>query len=117
MGEPLIYGVSLPLGRPFITACVGGGIGGAVIGAIGGIGATSIGPSGMALIPLIDNGKWLGYVFGLLAAYAGGFLATYFFGVPKTAMLAHDANGNLIDDAIATESKEERATTATLTRL
>ncbi|GAA2912551.1 PTS transporter subunit EIIC [Streptomyces thioluteus] len=24
IGEPLIYGVSLPLGRPFVTACVGG---------------------------------------------------------------------------------------------
>ncbi|KRM86432.1 PTS system sucrose-specific transporter subunit IIABC [Lacticaseibacillus thailandensis DSM 22698 = JCM 13996] len=102
VGEPLIYGVSLPLGRPFITACVGGGIGGAVIGAIGGIGATSIGPSGVALIPLIANGKWLGYVFGLLAAYAGGFLATFFFGVPKSAMLAHDVEGNLINASGAT---------------
>ena len=85
IGEPLIYGVTLPLGRPFITACLGGGIGGAVIGAIGSIGATAIGPSGVALIPLIANGKWLGYVFGLLAAYAGGFILTYFFGVPKDA--------------------------------
>lgn len=34
IGEPLIYGVTLPLGRPFITACIGGGIGGAVIGAL-----------------------------------------------------------------------------------
>lgn len=42
VGEPLIYGVSLPLGRPFITACFGGGIGGAVIGAFH-VGATSIG--------------------------------------------------------------------------
>lgn len=24
VGEPLIYGVSLPLGRPFVTACIGG---------------------------------------------------------------------------------------------
>ncbi|MBS5793950.1 MAG: PTS transporter subunit EIIC [Clostridiales bacterium] len=85
IGEPLIYGVTLPLGRPFITACLGGGIGGAVVGAIGSIGATAIGPSGVALIPLIANGKWLGYVFGLLAAYAGGFVLTYFFGVPKDA--------------------------------
>ncbi|APZ49487.1 hypothetical protein BW721_07255 [Jeotgalibaca sp. PTS2502] len=30
IGEPLIYAVSLPLGRPFITACIGGGIGGAM---------------------------------------------------------------------------------------
>ncbi len=35
IGEPLIYGVTLPLGRPFLTACIGGGIGGAVIGGIG----------------------------------------------------------------------------------
>ena len=86
IGEPLIYGVTLPLGRPFVTACIGGGIGGAVIGALGGIGAIAIGPSGVALIPLIANGQWIGYILGLLAAYAGGFIATYFFGVPKEAM-------------------------------
>lgn len=85
IGEPLIYGVTLPLGRPFITACIGGGIGGAVIGAIGQIGATAIGPSGVALIPLIANNRWWGYVLGLLAGYAGGFLVTYFFGVPEAA--------------------------------
>ena len=83
IGEPLIYGVTLPLGRPFITACIGGGIGGAVVGMIGNVGAIAIGPSGAALIPLISDGKWLGYVLGLLAAYAGGFLATFFFGIPK----------------------------------
>lgn len=48
IGEPLIYGVTLPLGKPFITACIGGGIGGAVIGAMGGVGAIAIGPSGLA---------------------------------------------------------------------
>ncbi len=36
VGEPLIYGVSLPLGRPFITACVGGAAGGAAGGGAGG---------------------------------------------------------------------------------
>lgn len=71
IGEPLIYGVTLPLGRPFVTACIGGGIGGAVIGAIGGIGSIAIGPSGVALVPLIADGKWMGYILGLLAAYIG----------------------------------------------
>lgn len=85
IGEPLIYGVTLPLGRPFITACLGAGVGGAVIGAIGSIGATTVGPSGIALIPLIANGKWFGYVLGLLAGYVGGFIFTYFFGVPEDA--------------------------------
>ncbi|MBC1522167.1 PTS transporter subunit EIIC [Listeria aquatica] len=88
IGEPLIYGVTVPLGRPFITACLGGGIGGAVIGAFGNIGAIAIGPSGVALIPLIAGGHWLGYVIGLLAAYLGGFVLTYFFGTPKDAMEA-----------------------------
>lgn len=95
IGEPLIYAVTLPLGRPFITACIGGGIGGAVIGAIGGIGATAVGPSGVALLPLIADGKWWGYALGLIAAYIGGFLATYLFGVPASAMEATEINTSL----------------------
>ena len=31
VGTPLLYGVTLPLGRPFVTACLGGGFGGAFI--------------------------------------------------------------------------------------
>ncbi len=27
VGEPLIYGVTLPLGKPFIGACIGGAVG------------------------------------------------------------------------------------------
>ncbi|GBR78393.1 TPA: PTS transporter subunit EIIC [Staphylococcus aureus] len=83
IGEPLIYGVTLPLGRPFLTACIGGGIGGAVIGGIGHIGAKAIGPSGVSLLPLISDNMYLGYIAGLLAAYAGGFVCTYLFGTTK----------------------------------
>ncbi len=90
IGEPLIYGVTLPLGRPFITACLGGGIGGAVIGLFGNVGSIAIGPSGVALIPLINTGHWMIYIYGLLAAYATGMVLTYFFGVPKSAMEAID---------------------------
>lgn len=99
IGEPLIYGVTLPLGKPFITACIGGGVGGAVIGALGNVGATAIGPSGVALIPLIANGHWMGYVLGLLAGYAGGFVATYFFGIPKEKL----AEENLAEAPVAAE--------------
>ena len=83
IGEPLIYGVTLPMGRPFITACVGGGIGGAIIAMLGHAGAIAIGPSGVALIPLIADNRWLIYVLGLIGAYFAGFVATYFFGIPK----------------------------------
>ena len=83
IGEPLIYALTLPMGKAFITACLGGGIGGAVIGAIGSIGSTAIGPSGLALIPLIYQNRWLGYLAGLIAGYIGGFILTYFFGVDQ----------------------------------
>ncbi|WP_454317540.1 PTS transporter subunit EIIC [Streptomyces phaeoluteigriseus] len=90
VGEPLIYGVSLPLGRPFLTACVGGAAGGAFVGffAMLGdqVGATAIGPSGWALFPLLAGNRGWGtllaiYAGGLLTGYAVGFAATYVFGV------------------------------------
>ncbi|HCZ8804651.1 TPA: PTS transporter subunit EIIC [Staphylococcus aureus] len=93
IGEPLIYGVTLPLSRPFLTACIGGGIGGAVIGGIGHIGAKAIGPSGVSLLPLISDNMYLGYIAGLLAAYAGGFVCTYLFGTTK-AMRQTDLLGD-----------------------
>ncbi|MGW2183240.1 PTS transporter subunit EIIC [Streptomyces sp. NPDC001732] len=92
VGEPLIYGVSLPLGRPFITACVGGAFGGGFIGLFNQlgdkVGSTAIGPSGWALFPLLDGNHGLGptvaiYAGGLLIGYLTGFLATYFFGFGK----------------------------------
>lgn len=87
IGEPLIYAVTLPMGRPFITACIGGGIGGAIIGTMGNVGAIAIGPSGVALVPLIAKGNWWIYVIGLLGAYAGGFIVTYLFGIPKDELV------------------------------
>ncbi|MEU0049479.1 PTS transporter subunit EIIC [Streptomyces sp. NPDC006309] len=86
VGEPLIYGVSLPLGRPFLTACAGGAAGGAFIGffAMLGtrVGATAIGPSGWALFPLLAGNRGPAllaavYAGGLLTGYLVGFLATY----------------------------------------
>ncbi|RZU29399.1 PTS system sucrose-specific IIC component [Streptomyces sp. BK022] len=92
VGEPLIYGVSLPLGRPFVTACVGGAAGGGFVGffAMLGekVGATAIGPSGWALFPLLTGDKGPApaiaiYAGGLLTAYAVGFAATLAFGFPR----------------------------------
>ena len=78
VGEPLIYGVTLPLGRPFITSCIGAGFGGMYI-AYHHVSVLAIGTSGIALIPLLNN-QFVQYIIGLLIAYSGGFLMTYFFG-------------------------------------
>ncbi|WP_103541072.1 PTS transporter subunit EIIC [Streptomyces sp. SM1] len=99
VGEPLIYGVSLPLGRPFITACTGGAFGGAFVGLLNqlgtDVGSTAIGPSGWALFPLLDGGHGLArtvavYAAGLLVGYVAGFVATYFFGFTKTMLAELD---------------------------
>ncbi|WP_181766345.1 PTS transporter subunit EIIC, partial [Streptomyces albidus (ex Kaewkla and Franco 2022)] len=96
VGEPLIYGVSLPLGRPFITACVGGAVGGGVVGLFHqlgtSVGSTAIGPSGWALFPLLKGNQGLGtvaavYALGMGTGYLVGFLATYFFGFSKQMLL------------------------------
>ncbi|MET9055691.1 PTS transporter subunit EIIC [Streptomyces bacillaris] len=101
VGEPLIYGVSLPLGRPFITACVGGAFGGGFVGLFhqlgDTVGSTAIGPSGWALFPLLDGNHGLGptiaiYGAGLLAGYVAGFLATYFFGFSKDLLAEFDVS-------------------------
>ncbi|MFG3347182.1 PTS transporter subunit EIIC [Streptomyces sp. NPDC048018] len=101
VGEPLIYGVSLPLGRPFVTACVGGAFGGGFVGLFNmlgdKVGSTAIGPSGWALFPLLDGDKGLGttiaiYAGGLLVGYAVGFGATYLFGFGKELIEEFDVD-------------------------
>lgn len=100
VGEPLIYGVTLPLGRPFVTACVGGACGGAFIATFDmlgtTVGSTAIGPSGWAMFPLVNGAHGIGaaalvYGGGLLVAYLTGWLATYFFGFTKESLAALNA--------------------------
>ncbi|MGW1077256.1 PTS transporter subunit EIIC [Streptomyces sp. NPDC002537] len=99
IGEPLIYGVSLPLGRPFVTACVGGAFGGGFMGLLNQlgdkVGATAIGPSGWALFPLLQGNHGLSraatvYALGLLVGYATGFAATYALGFGRGTL--HELN-------------------------
>ena len=77
VGEPLIYGVTLPLGRPFIGACIGGAAGGAVQAAFQ-VGAGALGISGLPLAPSTTNVPM--YLLGLLVSYGVGFLATWVLG-------------------------------------
>ncbi|OEE34012.1 PTS N-acetylmuramic acid transporter subunit IIBC, partial [Vibrio ordalii] len=90
IGEPLIYGVTLPRVKPFVTACIGGAAGGFFVGLVSYLGLpvglnTVFGPSGIVAIPLMtsEQGIFAGmmvFVGGLLISYTVGFLATYFFG-------------------------------------
>ena len=79
VAEPLIYGVTFPLGRPFFTACIGSGFAGAAVMALG-LTTTSWGPSGILLTPLLSNFGMIPLFFlCLLIGYVMGFLFTMIF--------------------------------------
>lgn len=82
IGEPMLYGVILPLGKPFITASLAGGIGGAFIAASK-VQTIAFGPSGITAIPLVVPSKIIYYVIGLLLSYIAGFIITLLVGIPK----------------------------------
>ena len=75
-----MYAVTLPLMRPFVTACLGAGFGG-ILAALFHVGTVSQGVSGLFGLLIVVPGQQLFYVLAMLAAYAGGFVLTWFFGV------------------------------------
>lgn len=81
VGAPLLYGVTLPLGKPFVTACIGSGFGGAFIMATG-VASSGWGASGVLGIPMmgagtsgVANGMLL-YTAGLVISCLMGFVIT-----------------------------------------
>jgi len=79
IGEPLIFGVTLPLGRPFVTACLGAAAGGAFQASLQ-IHSIAMGVSGLPLAFLIQSDQIGLYLVGLGIAYVAGFMFTWVAG-------------------------------------
>ncbi len=83
VGEPLIYGVTLPMGKPFITAGLGAGFGGAFVMAMQ-VASTTWGPSGLLALFVMTGGpndaavSIAYYAVGLVISYIMGFVITNF---------------------------------------
>ena len=77
IGEPLIYGVTFPLVKPFIAACIGGACGGAIEANFV-VGAATLGISGLPLAATTNNVSI--YFLGLVTAYIVGFVVTWILG-------------------------------------
>ncbi|MBN9211740.1 MAG: PTS beta-glucoside transporter subunit EIIBCA [Microbacterium sp. 71-36] len=78
--EPAIYGINLPLKRPFAFGVVGGALGGALI-AMGGVFSKAfVVPSGLALPALLGNGNMVMLAIGLAVAVVVPFLLTVLIG-------------------------------------
>ena len=88
VGEPLIYSVMLPLGRPFVTAGIGAGFGGAFIMLMQ-VASTTWGPSGVLGAFVMTEGPLgavksvLCYLAGLVISMAAGYVVTSLFVRPK----------------------------------
>lgn len=97
--EPAIYGINLPLKRPFAFGIVGGALGGALI-AMGGVFSTAfVVPSGLALPALFGNGSGLMLAVGLAVAIVVPFLLTVIVGFTEPeetdrAATQRDASAN-----------------------
>ena len=82
IGEPLMYAVTLPLGKPFITACLGAGFGG-MVARLFELGAVSQGVSGLFGALIVQPGNQVKYFIAMIVAYVAGFVLTWFFGVDE----------------------------------
>ncbi|WP_322922918.1 beta-glucoside-specific PTS transporter subunit IIABC [Paenibacillus campi] len=70
--EPAVYGVTLPLKRPFIAGIIGGGVGGAIIGQAG-TEAFASGAPGLLTLPIFYGPGGQGFP-GLLIGITASFL-------------------------------------------
>ena len=98
IGEPLIYGVTLPMGRPFLTAGIGAGFGGAFV-MIAQVGATTWGTSGILGALTMTAGPqgtyaFIYYLIGLFISYIMGFIVTNFVVREEDVAKYHNADCN-----------------------
>ena len=81
IGEPLIYGVTLPLFKPFVAACIGGAAGGAVVAFFQVASSIPFGVSGVVLLLALANmHSIIFYACGYLTAVVVGFFCTCWLG-------------------------------------
>lgn len=76
--EPAIFGVNMRFFKPFVCACIGGGIG-AMFASITGLGASGTGVTGIFGVLLCLNAP-LKYILMFVIAAASSFVLTWLFG-------------------------------------
>lgn len=80
--EPAVYGVTLPLKRPFIAGIIGGAVGGAIIGQAG-TQAFASGAPGLLTLPIFygPGGQgFSGLIIGITASFVTSVVLTYILG-------------------------------------
>lgn len=81
--EPIIYGVNLPLKRPFAIGVGAGAVGGAIAASGGSAASANVFSSLLTLPAFLDHGNFALQLLGTGTAILLAFTATYLFGVPR----------------------------------
>ncbi|MDO5329705.1 MAG: PTS transporter subunit EIIC [Coriobacteriia bacterium] len=90
IGEPLIYGMSLPLAFIFVPIGLAGGCAGIWI-VLNGCQALSYGPSALLAIPTMAPASMIPFAIGEVIAVVLGFIFTWFM-ISKKRLLEHKEN-------------------------
>ena len=81
--EPLVYGVNLPLKRPFFIAIGAGAVGGAIAASGGSASSANVFASLLTLPAFLQQGNFFLQLVGVATAIIVAFFATFFFGVAR----------------------------------
>ncbi|MEH0833852.1 PTS beta-glucoside transporter subunit IIABC [Pectobacterium cacticida] len=107
--EPSIYGVNLPLRRPFIFGCIGGALGGGIAGYFGATQYSFGLPSIFAFTQMIpptgmDSTVW-GAIIGTFIAFLFSTLASYLFGI-KEEKVMEGSEQNMSEPPVTTSTRQ-----------
>ncbi|MFE3577002.1 beta-glucoside-specific PTS transporter subunit IIABC [Lysinibacillus sp. NPDC059133] len=107
--EPAIYGVTLPLKKPFIMSCVAAAVGGAILG-VSGTRSFMMGGLGIFAFPTFidpENGFTAGFtgvIIAILVGFVFAFILTFLFGMGRGTKTAQAAGNTLV----ATQNTDRR---------
>jgi len=110
ISEPAVYGVNLPLRRPFFIGLASAAVGGAVIAASGVTSHAFAVPSLISMPAALGQGSFPVFVAGVVGAMVLAFVLTYLFGVKEP-------DAGLPTPAPAAQPVASVATTAVLSPL
>lgn len=108
ISEPAVYGVNLPLRRPFIIGLGSAAVGGAVIAASGVVSHAFAVPSLISMPAALGSGDFTVFVIGVVGAMVLAFVLTYLFGVKEPAAGLPVAGGVTATPAVAAAVRTSR---------
>lgn len=76
--EPALFGITVPLKRPMLAACIAGGIGGAIVGTSHAGAVAFAFPSMASLVVYLGEGFWV-FFFAMILAFIISFILTFIF--------------------------------------